>query len=73
MLFIKPKTYVFVQDLRDRNMFKMGDKFYTEDDINKVKQDINYLNSFLVKKQMFKKEELNKVIVVVFKEGKSIL
>lgn len=73
MLFKKPKTYVFMQDLRDRNLFKMEDTYYTEQEMNNFEKEINLLNAYLIEKQVFKYDELNKVLIVSFKEGKSIL
>jgi hypothetical protein len=73
MLFKKPKTYVFMQDLRDRNLFKMEDTYYTEQEMNNFEKEINLLNAYLIERQVFKYDELNKVLIVSFKEGKSIL
>ena len=73
MLFKKPKTYVFMQDLRNKDLFKMEDKYYTNEEMKKFEQDMNILNAYLIEKQSFKYEELNKVLIVTFKEGKSIL
>ena len=73
ILFEQPKTYIFLQDLRDRNTYKMEDKYFTEEEMHKFEQEINNRNSYLIEKQIFKHEKLSKVITIAFKEGKKIL
>ena len=73
LLFQKTSTYVFIQDLINHNLFKMGDKYYDEKEVNKFENDINKINAYLIEKLHFKYDDLNKVLIVLFKEGKSIL
>ena len=73
MLFKKPKTYVFIQDLRCMDSFIMEGKRYSELEIKEFKNDLNKLNVYLINAELFKYDELNKIIIVVFKPGKTIL
>lgn len=73
VLFKKPKMYVFIQDLSDRNLFKMEDKYYTEEEMNIFEKDNNLINMYLNEKHNIRYEELNKVLIVWYKDGKSTL
>lgn len=73
LLFKEPINKVFFQDLNNPGFYKSDGKLYSEDEVTQIEKEIDEINNYLKtnKIQIYDKQHM--IIIVGFKEGKSIL
>lgn len=73
LLFKEPISRVFFQELHNPGFYESEGKLYSEEDLYRIEREINEINKYLKTNRIQIHDKKHMIIVVKYKEGKSIL
>lgn len=73
LLFKEPICKVFFQDLNNPGFYKSDGKLYSEDEMIQIEKEIDEINKYLNANKIHIHDKQHMIIVVKYKEGKTIL
>lgn len=73
LLFKEPISKVFFQELHNPGFYESEGKSYSEEELIKIEAEINEINKYLKTNRIHIHDKQHMIIVVKYKEGKSIL
>lgn len=73
LLFKEPICKVFFQDLNNPGFYKSDGKLYSEDEMIQIEKEIDGINKYLNANKIHIHDKQHMIIVVKYKEGKTIL
>lgn len=73
LLFKEPISKVFFQELHNPGFYESEGKLYSEEELIKIETEIHEINKYLKTNRIQIHDKQHMIIVVKYKEGKSIL